>query len=183
MLNRTHHHHLIRGCRDSGGGRGGGGFVSRCSQKHNLTPDEHLPFLCTSSHFFVLFVFVVCCFCAHHLNRTKKLTTTEKRSSFSRREAKKWRRKLFSLSLLRDTTERERETETRGNKSIFCKVCFFWRSPQTSKKMEKNIRVRREKACAWRWSASCSTASLQHRPKSFGKLRRKFPFLFSSRVE
>jgi len=40
------------------------------------------------------------------------------------------------------------EEHKKKNKSIFCKVCFFWRSPQTSKKMEKNIRVRREKACA-----------------------------------
>ena len=48
LMLRDRTHRLIRGigCRggsDSGRGpRGGGGFVSRCSQKHNLTPDEHL---------------------------------------------------------------------------------------------------------------------------------------------
>jgi len=56
LLNRTHRR-LIRGIgrrvgSDSGRGppRGAiGGFVSRRSQKHELTPDEHLFFVCVCS--------------------------------------------------------------------------------------------------------------------------------------
>lgn len=55
LLNRTRRR-LIRGIgrrggSDSGRGppRGGGGFVSRRSQKHELTPDEHLFFVCMCS--------------------------------------------------------------------------------------------------------------------------------------
>jgi hypothetical protein len=80
LLNRTHRR-LIRGIGRRGGsdsGRGPprgaiGGFVSRRSQKHELTPDEHLFFVCVCSSRFVWKRVVVCrrlskrgkrCFCA-----------------------------------------------------------------------------------------------------------------------
>jgi hypothetical protein len=114
MLNRTHHH-LIRGCRDSGGGRGGGGFVSRCSQKHNLTPDEHLPFLCMRALSLFCAVVVVAQVCSVFAptppqpNTKKKLTTTVKRGAvFRSREAKNEEDTLPSSQQQR---ERQREEE------------------------------------------------------------------------
>ena len=102
-LNRTHR--LIfrgAGCRggsdSGGGGYGGGGFVSRCSQKHNLTLDEHWGVR-------VLFLR------PPHLNRTKKLTTTEEEEQFFEVE-KPNEEGNSSLSLCKNNRERDRD---RGN--------------------------------------------------------------------
>lgn len=62
---------------------------------------------------------------------------------------------------------------------------FFAKSPflALSSKNGKNIHETWEGVCLTLVCIMFTTASLQHRSKRFGKLRKKFPFLLSSRVE